>query len=200
MKEPHWLLSVPLATASHTKLPCNCVVEGTNKNFNLSTSKLNVYCLWYEVVIRTIKAYLYGSKDMVSVLDKEGLGYGYVLGSTWDVFILDSVNFADYGGQMSQHLNCECWSLITVDTYHGWMLADLHSGISQRWCKWLPPTNVLKLLKKKELISTSTGYFLTIKWKTVKAKSVLYQKTSFAPWQRRFGLWICFRRHRNHWS
>ena len=37
-------------------------------------------------------------------------------------------SFNDYGGQMSQHLNCECWSLITMDTYHGWMLADLHSG------------------------------------------------------------------------
>ena len=114
------------------------------KNFNLSTTKLNVYCLWYEVVIGTIKAYLYGSKDMVSVLDKEGLGYGYVLGSTWDVFILDSVNFADYGGQMSQHLNCECWSLITVDTYHGWMLADLHSGISWDGVNDYHQTNVLK--------------------------------------------------------
>ena len=41
-------------------------------------------------------------------MTKKILGYGYVLGSTGDVFILDSVNFNDSVGQMSQHLNCEC--------------------------------------------------------------------------------------------
>lgn len=59
-------------------------------------------------VIRTIKVISTLAKDMVLVHDKDGLGYGYVLGSSGAVFILDSANFNDFGGQMSQHLNCEC--------------------------------------------------------------------------------------------
>ena len=33
------------------------------------------------------------------------------------MFVLDSANFNDFSGQMSQHLNCECSSLITMDTH-----------------------------------------------------------------------------------
>jgi len=33
------------------------------------------------------------------------------------MFVLDSANFNDFSGQMSQHLNCECCSLITMDTH-----------------------------------------------------------------------------------
>ena len=88
-------------------------------------------------------------------------------------------SFNDYGGQMSQHLNCECWSLITVDTYHGWMLADKHSGISRDGVNDYQPTNALKLVKKKVANPTLTGYSFNHKIKDSESLSVLYQKMSF---------------------
>ena len=58
---------------------------------------------------------LYCTKKQVSF--KINFGYGYVLVATIHMFVLDSANFNDFSGQMSQHLNCECSSLITIDTH-----------------------------------------------------------------------------------